>query len=187
MASDALAEVAMLAGYDVKKSDAIGMAQRGGSVVSHVRMGEKVFAPMIKGGNADILLAFEKLEAARWSGYLAPGGIAIVNDQPILPLSVSGGTENYPSDEEIVNILKVRTERLFLVPGQAMAEVLGSIRALNMLMLGFLSAFLPIDVQIWVECVSRYVPHQFLGLNLQAFTQGRLTAQASGAAELIEV
>ncbi|MBI2908730.1 MAG: indolepyruvate oxidoreductase subunit beta [Chloroflexi bacterium] len=176
LASDALAEVAMLAGWDVKKSDALGMAQRGGSVVSHIRLGDKVYSPMIEKGKADILLAFEKLEGARWIGHLAPGGIAIVNDQAILPLSVSSGAEAYPADDEIVGILKSRTERFFVAPGEAIARGLGNIRTLNMIMLGFLSTILPIDLEMWRECIPRYVPSRFLELNLRAFAEGRARA-----------
>lgn len=187
LASDALAEVAMLSGYDVKKSDALGMAQRGGSVVSHVRLGEQVFSPMIKKGDADIVLAFEKLEAARWSPFVAEGGTVIVNNQAILPLSVSGGSEVYPSDEVIAGIVKLRTNRIFNVEGRALAEKLGNIRVLNIVMLGFLSVFLPINVRIWEEALPRFVPCKFLDLNLQAFSKGREQAEKMGAASLLGV
>src|SRR4030042_6372644 len=93
LASDILGETALAAGYDVKKTDTLGMAQRGGSVVSHVRIAEKVWSPLIKEGAADILIAFEKLEAARWSYYLSEGSAAIVNNQTTPPLSVSLGTQ----------------------------------------------------------------------------------------------
>ena len=96
LASDSLAEVAMRAGFDVKKSDALGMAQRGGSVVSHIRIGPKVFAPLIKKGEADFLLGFERLEAARCANNLRPDGLAIINDQELPPLSVVGGAVDYP-------------------------------------------------------------------------------------------
>ncbi|MFH1484989.1 MAG: indolepyruvate oxidoreductase subunit beta [Chloroflexota bacterium] len=181
LASDVLSEVAMLSGYDVKKSDALGMAQRGGAVVSHVRIGEKVFSPMIKHGDADIVLAFEKLEAARWSGYLSQRSTVILNNQAILPLSVSSGVESYPSDKQIVDILRSRTAHVFVVPGQTLAEELGNVRTLNMLMLGFLSVFLPMERRMWMECVSQYVPPNLLDLNRRAFSLGRERAREMGA------
>jgi indolepyruvate ferredoxin oxidoreductase beta subunit len=100
LASDIIGETAIAAGFDVKKTDTLGMAQRGGSVVSHVRMAPKVWSPLIREGQADLLLAFEKLEAARWSHYLRPGGIAIVNMYEQPPLSVSLGQEKYPAQDE---------------------------------------------------------------------------------------
>jgi indolepyruvate ferredoxin oxidoreductase beta subunit len=103
LASDILGGVALAAGYDVKKTDTLGMAQRGGSVVSHVRVADKVWSPLIKEGEVDVLVAFEKLEAARWSYYLNEGGAAIVNNQTTPPLSVSLGTQRYPGDKEIEN------------------------------------------------------------------------------------
>jgi len=98
LASDIIGEVALASGYDVKKTDTLGMAQRGGSVTSHVRLASKVYSPLIKEGEADIMLAFEKLEAARWGYYLKPGGIAIVNNLALPPLSVSLGSEPNLSD-----------------------------------------------------------------------------------------
>jgi indolepyruvate ferredoxin oxidoreductase beta subunit len=106
LASDIIGETALAAGFDVKKTDTLGMAQRGGSVISHVRLGEKVWSPLIKEGEVDVILAFEKLEAARWSHYLAPGAAAIINMYEQPPLSVSLGQENYPSDAEIAAALK---------------------------------------------------------------------------------
>ena len=93
LASDIIGEVAIITGYDVKKTDTLGMAQRGGSVVSHVRIAEKVYAPLIKEGEVDFLLAFEKLESIRWANYLRPGGVAIINNYAVPPLSVNLGVE----------------------------------------------------------------------------------------------
>ena len=176
LASDALGEVAMAEGYDVKKSDTLGMAQRGGSVVSHVRLGQRVFSPLIKRGEADILLSFEKLEAGRWSGFLRPNGVAIVNDQAIPPWSVSSGAEAYPKDQEILTALAQRTRRIFFVPGLVMAQKLANARVLNVLMMGFLSAFLPLSEEAWLRSLQGRVPARFLELNLKAFAQGRLAA-----------
>ena len=172
LASDIMGEASLAAGYDVKKTDTLGMAQRGGSVVSHVRIADQVWSPLIKKGEVDILLAFEKLEAARWSHYLRPGGIAIINNQVAPPLSVSLGTCQYPSDEDIKDILKWQTERIYFIDGTDWAKQMGDIRALNMFMLGCASLLLPIDVYIWKECMSQRMPSKILQVNVAAFDQG---------------
>ena len=173
LASDILSEVALTAGYDVKKTDTLGMAQRGGSVVSHVRIAEQVYAPLIQEGEADMLMAFEKLEAARWGYFLKPGGLAIVNNHAMPPLSVSLGAVRYPSDEEVKDILKRRTNRICFINGTSQARELGDIRTLNTLMLGCISSFLPIDIKIWQECITRGLPQKILKINLAAFELGR--------------
>jgi len=173
LASDIIGEAAMSAGYDVKKTDTLGMAQRGGSVVSHVRIAEKVWSPLIKKGEVDILLAFEKLEAARWVHYLKSAGIAIVNNHALPPLSVSLGTDRYPSDEEIGNILKQRTDRIYFVAGTQRAKELGNIRTLNIFMLGCVSGFLPLKVETWQDEISLHLPVKIQQINLDAFELGR--------------
>ena len=105
LASDILGEVAIAAGYDVKKTDTLGMAQRGGSVISHLRIAEKVRSPLIKNGEVDFIIAFEKLEAARWSPYLRSDGLVVINNVAMPPLSVALGTDNYPDDEAIIDII----------------------------------------------------------------------------------
>ena len=173
LASDIIGEAAIAAGYDVKKTDTLGMAQRGGSVVSHVRIAPQVYSPLIKKGEVDILLALEKLEAARWSHYLRPGGIAIVNNHALPPLSVSLGSERYPSDEEIINILKQRTDRVYFVEGTRRAGELGDVRVLNMFMLGCASLFLPFKVHVWKNGISYRIPASIRQINITAFNQGR--------------
>ena len=174
LASDITGEAALAAGYDAKKTDTLGMAQRGGSVVSHVRIARQVWSPLIKEGEVDILVAFEKLEAARWGCYLRPGGIVIVNNQAIPPLSVSIGNERYPSDEEIANILKRRTDCIYFVDGISRATDLGDVRTLNMFMLGCVSLFVPlIKVHIWKESLCQRLPSKIQKINLTAFDQGR--------------
>lgn len=172
-ASDIASGAALAAGLDVKKTDSLGMAQRGGSVVSHIRFAPEVSSPLIKAGGADILLAFEKLEAARWSRYLKPGGIAIVNDHSIPPPSVSLGKECYPGDDEIKGILKQQTEKIYFIKGTAIAEEMGNARTLNSLMLGCLSAFTPFDGSIWWECIAQRLPAKVVELNVAAFERGR--------------
>ena len=181
LASDILCDVALAEGYDVKKSDSLGMSQRGGSVVSHVRMGSHVLSPVIPRGEADVLLAFEKLEAARYAPFLKAGGISIVNDQAIPPLLVSEGRQEYPSDGAVRAILQERTQRQFMVSGEATALQLGNLRVLNLVMLGFLSAFLPLSEEAWRGCIPARVPPRFLDLNLVAFAAGRSQAQAEGS------
>jgi indolepyruvate ferredoxin oxidoreductase beta subunit len=176
LASDILGEAALAAGYDVKKTDTLGMAQRGGSVVSHVRIAEQVWSPLIKEGEADVLLAFEKLEAARWGRYLRPEGVAIINNHAMPPLSVSLGTHRYPDDEEIRDMLKRRTERIYFVEGTRKALELGDIRVLNMVMLVCVSLLLSIDVHLWKECMSQRIPASILQINIAAFDQGRKEA-----------
>jgi indolepyruvate ferredoxin oxidoreductase beta subunit len=180
LASDILGEVAMAAGYDVKKTDTLGMAQRGGSVVSHVRLADKVWSPLIKEGEADILVAFEKLEAARWSYFLGGGSAAIVNNQTTPPLSVSLGISQYPGDREIEDILKRSAERYYFVDGTYQAMELGDIRTLNILMLGCVSSLLPIDVKIWKDCISQRLPPNILKMNMVAFDKGREEMSRAG-------
>jgi indolepyruvate ferredoxin oxidoreductase beta subunit len=172
LASDILGEVAMAAGYDIKKADTLGMAQRGGSVVSQVRIADKVWSPLIKEGAVDILVAFEKLEAARWSYFLGQGSVAIINDQATPPLSVSLGTQRYPSDKEIEDILRQQAESLYVIEGTRWALALGDIRTLNMLMLGCVSSLLPIDVKIWKDCISQRLSPNILQMNMSAFDRG---------------
>jgi len=180
LASDILSEVAMAAGYDVKKTDTLGMAQRGGSVVSHVRIADKVWSPLIKEGEADILVAFEKLEAARWSYYLGQGSAAIVNNQTTPPLSVSLGASEYPADKKIEDILKRSTDHFYFVEGTRQAIELGDIRTLNMIMLGCVSSLLPIDVKIWKDCISQRLSPNILKMNMVAFDKGREEMSRAG-------
>jgi indolepyruvate ferredoxin oxidoreductase beta subunit len=173
LASDIISETALAAGYDVKKTDTLGMAQRGGSVVSHVRLADKVRSPLIKEGEVDLLLAFEKLEAARWSHYLKPGAVAIVNTYEQPPLSVSLGQEKYPADDEITAALKRRTDQVYFIDGNARARELGNVRTLNIYMLGCFSVFAPLDVDVWKESISRRLPEKLRDINLTAFKMGR--------------
>lgn len=179
LASDIIGEAAVAAGYDVKKTDTLGMAQRGGSVVSNVRLGPEVRSPMIREGEVAILLAFEKLEAARWSHFLRPGGVAIINDYEQPPLSVSLGQEKYPTDVAITTALERRTERIHFIEGSRRAAELGNARTLNILMLGCLSVFTPLAADVWRECISRRLPERLREINLTAFEKGRKEIEAN--------
>ena len=173
LASDIISETALAAGYDVKKTDTLGMAQRGGSVISHIRIAPQVWSPLIREGEADIMLAFEKLEAARWGYYLRLGGIAIVNNQALPPLSVNIGNEQYPSDEKITDILRQRTDRIYYVNGTRQAKELGNIRALNIFLLGCVSFFVPFRVHMWKDSIAQHLAPNIQKINITAFDQGR--------------
>jgi len=172
LASDALGEIGMDNGYDAKKSDSLGMAQRGGSVVSHIRWGKHVFSPMIRKGDVDFLLGFEQLEAARWASYLRPGGVAVVSDVVIIPVSVIGSTVPYPSRDEIEGVLAQYAEATYFIPATTIGLEVGNPRALNMVMLGSLSIFLGLGVETWMEHIRRRLPPRFVESSLEAFSRG---------------
>ena len=173
LASDIVCMAALACGYDVKKTDTLGMAQRGGSVVSHVRLADRGRSPLIREGEVDTLVAFEKLEAARWARFLRPGGTAIINNHAIPPPAVNIGAQAYPSDEDVSDIFRVNDGKVIFVPGTGQAQALGNIRVLNIFMLGYLSSFMPFKVKIWKEGIARSVPAGVLPLNLDAFDHGR--------------
>ncbi|HID96253.1 MAG TPA: indolepyruvate oxidoreductase subunit beta [Candidatus Latescibacteria bacterium] len=171
LASEILARVCLRAGYDVKKSEVHGMAQRGGSVTSHVRFGKKIYSPLIEKGRAEILLAFEKLEALRWIYFLRSGGTVIVNDHRIDPITVSSGSATYPDD--IIERLRERTADVNLVDGIGIAIRAGDLRTVNVVLLGFLSEFLPINADLWRGVIGETVPQKTVDMNLGAFEKGR--------------
>jgi indolepyruvate ferredoxin oxidoreductase beta subunit len=173
LASDIIGEAAMSEGFDVKKTDTLGMAQRGGSVVSHIRIGQKVYSPLISEGEVDLLLAFEKLEAARWSNYLRSSATVVINQYAQPPLSVNLGNEKYPDDNEVTAMLGQRTDRVYYVAGTERARQAGDVRALNMFMLGCASCFLPLKVQAWKDTITQRVPVRFREMNIAAFDAGR--------------
>lgn len=171
LASEILCQVALLSGRDVKKSEVHGMAQRGGSVVSQVRVGDKVNSPLIALGETDVLISFEKVEALRHAHFLAPDGVAMVNDQEIRPVTVSSGQAEWPSDLD--GQLKSTFAKLELIPALKMAGELGNVRAVNMIMIGALSNHLDIDESVWHEAIRLLVKPQFVELNLKAFELGK--------------
>ncbi|MDD3653357.1 MAG: indolepyruvate oxidoreductase subunit beta [Desulfotomaculaceae bacterium] len=173
LVSNILAEVGRRCGYDVKKSEVHGMSQRGGAVESHVRWGEKVYAPVVEEGGADFLLAFEMLEAARWPHYLAPGAIAIINRHRVMPPSVNLGKEKYPEEKEIEAILTGAGGQVSWVEGAAKALELGNLALAGVVLLGALSARLDEPVEVWVQAVGDLVPAKFKDLNVKAFQAGR--------------
>jgi len=177
LASDLLSSVGLGVGHDVKKSEVHGMAQRGGSVTSHVRWADKVYSPLIGRGEADFFLAFEKLEALRHIEMLHPKGVVLINDYAIFPLSVSSGDDEYPDDERIKAVLAAAAPNYYWVPGMRLAEELGNARVNNVVMLGSLSHFLPdVPLEAWLQAIQGRVPPKFIELNRRAFLAGRATA-----------
>ena len=173
LASDVICETAIGAGFDVKKTDTLGMAQRGGSVTSHIRIGEKVWSPIIREGDVDLMLSFEKLEAARWGHTLHKGSVVIVNDYMQPPTSCSLGQEKYPGHEEIAAALTRVTDQVYFVDANARARELGNVRTLNIFMLGCFSVFAPISVVDWKQSITQRLPDRLVEINLKAFDLGR--------------
>jgi indolepyruvate ferredoxin oxidoreductase beta subunit len=178
LASNALAHIGVRAGYDVKKAEVHGMAQRGGSVSSHMRWGEEIHSPLIGRGEVDYLVVFEKLEALRYVGMLRPGGTAIVGDMRIPPLSVSSGDDVYPGDDEVRRIIGEVTDDLHFIPSIRLAEGAGNARAHNIVVLGALSNFISqVPPEIWLEVIVEWVPERFIEVNRRAFQMGRESSQ----------
>jgi len=173
LASNVLAELGIKLGYDSKKAEVHGMSQRGGSVISHVSWGEEVFSPVIPEGEADILISFEKLEAIRFVGGIKPDAMVLINDYEIIPITVSSGTGEYPSNEEIKSAFARVTENVHWVKGVAIAEELGNAKAGNVVLLGALSKILEMDVNVWLDVIVARVPPKFVELNRKAFQAGR--------------
>lgn len=171
VASDILVLVAMHAGLDAKKSEIHGMAQRGGSVVSQIRYGKKIFSPLIEMGTADVILAFEKLEAIRYLDYLKPDGIVIINEQQITPLSVF--SSNIPYPQNIEKICRKKTDHVVLVNGIKIAEEVGNPRTINSVLLGALSNFLEFDEEPWMKAIAERMPAKTIELNRRAFEAGK--------------
>ncbi|HEY7586986.1 MAG TPA: indolepyruvate oxidoreductase subunit beta [Candidatus Deferrimicrobiaceae bacterium] len=178
LASEVLCEAFLLSGHDVKKSEVHGMAQRGGAVTTHLRYGKKVHSPLIEPGKADLLVAFEKMEALRFAHYLKPGGAALVNAQEILPPSVTMGKEPYPA--RIEDRLKGFTPNLFVVDALAAALSLHEVRAVNIVMVGAASRFLPLAEEAYIEALRAALPGKIVEVNVKAFRAGRGLLPAAG-------
>ncbi|MBN1153886.1 indolepyruvate oxidoreductase subunit beta [candidate division KSB1 bacterium] len=171
VASDILIDVAMQTGFDVKKSEIHGMAQRGGSVVSQVRFGQKIYSPIIHQGEADVILSFEKIEALRYLDILKNDGIIIYNDQQITPLSVYFTDISYP--ENVKELYEQRSAHLVQLDAIAIAEEIGNPKVINSVMLGALSNYLDFDPQIWLDVITKRVPPKTTEINKIAFYAGR--------------
>lgn len=171
LASEILAEACMLAGFDVKKSEIHGMSQRGGSVVSHVRFGKKVFSPVVPEGEGDILFGFELLETYRYLDLLRPDAKVIVNDFRIQPPAVLLGQERYPDD--LPERIAARFSDFTLIDGLKIATATGNPRVANTVLLGAVARHLEINDAVWQQAIGKMVPARALEINLRAFQAGR--------------
>lgn len=171
LASEILSEAAMLANFDVKKSEIHGMSQRGGSVVSHVRYGREVFSPIVPEGEGDILFGFELMETVRSLPLLKPGGTVVANDLQISPPSVLMGQEAYP--EKLAERISCQFADFLLVDGQKLAAEAGNVRAANTVLLGAVSKRLSIPEEQWLKALEKMVPAKAVTVNVKAFMMGR--------------
>ncbi|MBP7331100.1 MAG: indolepyruvate oxidoreductase subunit beta [Firmicutes bacterium ADurb.Bin373] len=170
LASKILARAALETGYDIKVSEIHGMAQRGGSVVTQVRLGEKVFSPLIPAGGADVVLAFEKLEGLRLMPFLKPDGAMIINEQEIPPVPVLVGAAEYPAD--IIEYIRSAARHVVAVDALAVAEKCGNVKAANVVLLGVMARRLPFAREVWERALAGCVPAKLLEVNKAAFAAG---------------
>lgn len=171
LASEIVSEAMMRSGYDVKKSEVHGMAQRGGSVTTHVRFGSKVYSPLIKDGEVDILFSFELLETMRYLNTLREKATLMVNAQKILPPSVTLGKDVYP--DTIAELLQTRYPRFELIDATAIARQAGNAKAVNVAFVGALSRYLDVPENSWHAAIEAMLPPKLVEVNLKAFALGR--------------
>ena len=170
LASKLLGRLLLNKGYDIKVSEVHGMSQRGGSVVTYVRFGDKVYSPVIDKGQADFIVSFELLEAARWTEYLKPGGKIITNTQKINPMPVIIGAAEYPEDLE--GKMKAAGIDLDALDALTLAEQAGSAKAVNLVLMGRLSKYFDFTEEEWLQAIEASVPAKFLEMNKTAFRLG---------------
>ena len=170
LSSRLLGAVLTTKGYDVKVSEVHGMSQRGGSVVTYVKYGDEVYSPIIEKGEADYILSFEQLEAARWLPYLKQGGKLIVNTQKIDPMPVVIGAAEYP--QGVIEAIAATGADITSIDALSLAVEAGSSKAVNVVLMGVLASKTDIAYDTWVEAVKATVPAKFLELNLKAFDLG---------------
>lgn len=170
LASKLLGKLLLTKGYDIKVSEVHGMSQRGGSVVTYVRFGEKVYSPVIDKGQADFIISFELLEAARWTEYLKPDGKIITNTQQINPMPVIIGAAEYP--DNLVEKIKASGIDIDAFDALSLAEKAGNAKAVNLCLLGRLSKYFDISEEEWMQAIEQSVPAKFLELNKTAFKLG---------------
>ena len=160
----------LIEGYDAKVSEVHGMSQRGGAVVTYVRYGDKVYSPIVDQGQAELLVSFELLEAARWLDLLAPGGKIVTNTQKIDPIPVIIGAAKYP--EDLLEKFRSTGAEVDAIDALALAEQAGSAKTVNIVMMGRLSKYFPFPKETWIKALEESVPPQFLELNRRAFEAG---------------
>lgn len=171
LASKLLGHLLLKEGYDVKVSEVHGMSQRGGSVVTYVRFGEKVYSPVIDKGEADFIVSFEKLEAARYLEFLKPDGRIVVNTQQIDPMPVITGAMEYPKD--LVEKMESKNITVDAMDCLTLAEQAGSSKAVNLVLMGRLSKYFDIPEEKWLQAIEECVPAKFVDMNRKAFMLGR--------------
>ena len=170
LASKLLGKMLLQKGYDIKVSEVHGMSQRGGSVVTYVRFGDKVYSPIIDKGEADYIISFELLEAARWTEYLKPGGKIITNTQKINPMPVIIGAAEYP--EGLAEKMVAAGIDVDAIDALTLAEQAGSPKAVNLVLMGRLSKYFDFTEEEWLTAIETSVPPKFLELNKKAFSLG---------------
>ncbi len=181
LASRILAHVGLASGYQVKQAEIHGMSQRGGSVTSQVRWGERVYSPLVGAGEVDVLLAFEKLEALRWLHHLCRSGLALINLETIVPVTVSSLGHHYPDDGACRAALAASSAHAVYVDGPGIARGLGHLKVANTVLIGALSRLLEdramtgptLSEAVWLDVISSQVPHVYAEINRQAFLAGR--------------
>lgn len=174
LASKLLGHLLLSEGYDVKVSEVHGMSQRGGSVVTYVRFGEKVCSPIIDKGEADVIVSFEKLEAARYVEYLKEDGRIVVNIQQIDPMPVVTGAMDYP--EDLIRKMEQLGIKVDAIDGLSLAKEAGSAKAVNLVLMGRLSVYFDIPIEKWQQAIEECVPAKFAQMNQNAFLLGRNAA-----------
>jgi indolepyruvate ferredoxin oxidoreductase beta subunit len=173
LASNILGQVMLNAGYDVKKAEVHGMAQRGGDVTTHFRFGKKVYSPLIKEGDADFLVSFELLEALRYIDWVKPDGRIILNNHSILPPTVSLGSMDYPKDID-KTFKEYFKENVWIIDGHGIAKNLGNIQVSNVVLIGAMSNFFPdLKAKQWKDAIKSLLPAKLHEINLKAFDRGR--------------
>ncbi len=171
LASRLLGNVLLAQGFDVKVSEVHGMSQRGGSVVTYVKYGDKVYSPVIEQGEADAVISFEQLEAARWLPYLKKGGHLITSTQKIDPMPVITGAMEYP--EDIIKKISDLGVDITAVDALKLAEEAGNSKASNVVLMGVVSTKMDFDDKLWQDAIEQCVPEKFLELNKKAFALGK--------------
>ena len=171
LASRILGNVFLAQGFDVKVSEVHGMSQRGGSVVTYVKYGEKVYSPVVELGEADVIISFEQLECARWLPYLKKGGKLVTSDQMLDPMPVITGAAKYP--EDILGKIEAKGVEVTAVDALGLAEQAGTSKAANVVLMGVVSKKLPFEESVWQTALEQCVPAKFLELNKKAFALGR--------------
>lgn len=170
LASRILGQALLNQGFDIKVSEVHGMSQRGGSVVTYVKYGEKVYSPVVRDCEADLIIAFEQLESARWINHLKKDGKVIINTQEIDPMPVVIGTVKYPQD--LINSIKQKNISTTALDALSLAIEAGSPKAVNVVLIGVMANIMDFDKSVWIDAIKETVPQKFLDMNLKAFDLG---------------